>query len=1006
LLTVTEVSAIETATRDLGEQILAHVHRGRGSVFHERWWDELILEWCMEDEALKTQIFRFVDVLPALRTHAQVADHVQAYFASEGSSFPLPARAGLDFVSAHSVPARAVAMAVRRNAQRMARRFIAGATLEEMMPELRRLWRQRMSSTVSLLGEATVSEIEADQYHERYLETLHQLDLRSAAWPDDALLEQGPAGRIPRVNVSVKLSALCPQIDPADDGRSAETIKRRLRPILQRAIDLGAFIYIDMEHHDYKNLILRVFREVLSEPEFARMSDVGIVLQAYLRETEADVRLLADWVKTRGAAITVRLVRGAYWDYETVVARLREWPVPVFQHKWETDVSYERLTELLLREYPRIHTALGTHNVRSLAHGVAMSRYLELPERSLELQMLYGMGDELKEAVVGMGQRMRVYVPYGELLPGMGYLVRRLLENTSDHSFLRMSFGADHSPEELLRSPDESRAAEMREALAEESPAGKETKMNASETLPPYAPEPLLDFAEPANRDGMEQALREVRERLGDFYPLVIGGKQVTSGRELISINPARPSEVIGRLAQAGQGEAAQAIAAARQAFPSWQATRAEDRARLLLDAAQELRRRRLELAAWEVFEVGKGWREADADIAEAIDFLEYYAREMLRLDQPVLLGNDAGERNEYFYQPRGVAVVIAPWNFPLAILTGMTSAALVTGNTVIMKPSEQSSVVAAKLMQVLQVVGVPDGVVSFLPGPGEEVGEYLVTHPDVSVIAFTGSREVGVHIYAAASQVAPGQRHLKKVIAELGGKNAIIVDEDADLDDAVLGVVASAFGFQGQKCSACSRAVVLDSIHDMFVSRLVEATKSVPVGPPENPGTVVGPLIDEDAYAKVRDYIAVGRAEGELVLETDVGQLGDGYFVGPAVFDEVAPDARIAQEEIFGPVLAVLRARDFNDALRIATGVDFALTGGLYSRHPEHIEQARREFRVGNLYINRKITGAVVGRQPFGGFGMSGIGSKAGGPDYLQQFLEPRTVTENTLRRGFAPEE
>ena len=521
-----------------------------------------------------------------------------------------------------------------------------------------------------------------------------------------------------------------------------------------------------------------------------------------------------------------------------------------------------------------------------------------------------------------------------------------------------------------------------------------------------YSPEPLLDFTEPEHRGSMERALAEVRSQLGRFYPLVIGGERVTTGREFDSVNPTRPLEVVGRVAEASAMEAERAVMAATEAFPAWRDTPVENRAAYLVQAAAELRARRFELAAWEVFEVGKPWREADADVAEAMDFLEYYAREMLRIGRPAVLGNDPGERNEYFYQPRGAAVVIAPWNFPLAILAGMTSAGLVTGNTVIMKPAEQSSVIAAKLMEIFDAIGLPPGVVNFLPGPGEEVGEYLVKHREVAVIAFTGSREVGTHIYAAAAELAPGQRHLKKVISEMGGKNAIIVDDDADLDDAVLGVVVSAFGYQGQKCSAASRVVVLDSVHDLFVSRLVEATRSVPVGPPENPGTVVGPLIDADAYEKVRSYIEMGRDEGHSVLETDVSALGDGYFVGPTIFDEVAPSARIAQEEIFGPVLAVLRASDFADALRIATGVEYALTGGVYSRHPEHIEQARREFRVGNLYINRKITGAVVGRQPFGGFGMSGIGSKAGGPDYLLQFLEPRTVTENTLRRGFAPDD
>src|SRR5438445_2445503 len=363
------------------------------------------------------------------------------------------------------------------------------------------------------------------------------------------------------------------------------------------------------------------------------------------------------------------------------------------------------------------------------------------------------------------------------------------------------------------------------------------------------------------------------------------------------------------------------------------------------------------------------------------------------------------GEDNEYFYEPRGVVVVIAPWNFPLAILCGMTTAALVTGNTVIMKPAEQSSVLGAKLMEIFREVGIPSGVVNFLPGVGEEIGPVLTKHPDVAMIAFTGSRGVGLLLNREAAETPAGQDHVKRVLAEMGGKNAIIVDDDADLDEAVRGVAASAFGYQGQKCSACSRVIVIDAIHDIFLNRLVEATKSLKIAPAEDPASTVGPLIDEEAYRRVLKAIENGKKEAELRYAGDVGPLADeGYYVAAHIFANVQPNTKLAQEEIFGPVLAVLKARDLNHALEIANGTPYALTGGIYSRSPRNIARAQREFRVGNLYINRKITGALVDRQPFGGFKLSGIGSKAGGPDYLLQFVLPRTITENTMRRGFAP--
>jgi RHH-type proline utilization regulon transcriptional repressor/proline dehydrogenase/delta 1-pyrroline-5-carboxylate dehydrogenase len=417
------------------------------------------------------------------------------------------------------------------------------------------------------------------------------------------------------------------------------------------------------------------------------------------------------------------------------------------------------------------------------------------------------------------------------------------------------------------------------------------------------------------------------------------------------------------------------------------------------------MRNRRFELSAWIVYESGKPWADADADVAEAIDFCMYYADQMRRLDEPNRC-DFPGENNTYFYRPRGVAVIIAPWNFPLAILTGMTVAAVVTGNTVVMKPAEQSSAIAAQLMDIVHDAGIPDGVINFLPGVGEEIGPELVGSPDVDIIAFTGSKQVGLFINELASKTDDRQHSVKRIIAEMGGKNAIIIDDDADLDEAVAGTIKSAFGYAGQKCSACSRVIVLEKVYDQFVDRLVAASGSLKVGPADDPGVFYGPVIDKDAFDKIQDYIEIGREEAELRFAGEISQNdGEGWLIGPHIFVDVAPESRIAQEEIFGPVLVVIKADDLSDALEIANGTPFGLTGGLYSRSPKNLKKARERFRVGNLYLNREITGALVERQPFGGFRMSGIGTKAGGPDYLLQFLIPFNVTENTMRHGFAPE-
>jgi RHH-type proline utilization regulon transcriptional repressor/proline dehydrogenase/delta 1-pyrroline-5-carboxylate dehydrogenase len=423
-----------------------------------------------------------------------------------------------------------------------------------------------------------------------------------------------------------------------------------------------------------------------------------------------------------------------------------------------------------------------------------------------------------------------------------------------------------------------------------------------------------------------------------------------------------------------------------------------------LFRAAHWLRVRRNDVAALEVFEAGKPWKEADADVCEAIDFCEYYGREILRLAVGATVQSPPGEANTMHYQARGIGVVIAPWNFPLAIPTGMVTAALVAGNCVVFKPAEQTPAIASKLVEALVASGLPEGVLAFLPGWGEDVGAHLVAHPDVAFIAFTGSKAVGLQIIQTAAVHQPGQRQIKRVIAEMGGKNAIVVDADADLDQAIPIIVSSAFGYAGQKCSAASRLVVVDSVADELLARLVGATEQLRIGHPRDMGVQVGPLIDADAQARVRRYVSLAPAEGTVVLARD-DVPDEGYFVGPTIVTDVSTRSRLATEEIFGPVLTVLRARTFEEAIAIANDSEYALTAGVVSRSPAHIRFAAAELQAGNVYINRNITGAIVGRHPFGGFGMSGVGSKAGGPDYLLQFLEPRAISENTLRQGFAPD-
>ena len=526
-----------------------------------------------------------------------------------------------------------------------------------------------------------------------------------------------------------------------------------------------------------------------------------------------------------------------------------------------------------------------------------------------------------------------------------------------------------------------------------------------SEHRPIYENSPLVNFVYKESQEKMQAALRDVRNRFGRKFPLVINGEKIWTDKLTPSVNPSAPNEIVGYAAEAGIPEAERAVKAARAAFGKWSRTSFEERARLLERAAAILDRRRYELSALEVFEVGKPWAEADGDIREAIDFCHFYAHQMRLIGRPRLTQQVPGEESYQHYWPRGVALVIAPWNFPMAILTGMVSAALVTGNTVIMKPSEQSLNIGAMLMEIFEEAGVPPGVLNFLNGRGSVIGAHLVDHKDVDLIAFTGSREVGLRIWESAGKTREGQRELKRVICEMGGKNAMIVDSDADLDEAIVDSIYSAFGYQGQKCSALSRLIVLEENYDRVMERLLSAAASLRVGNPEEPGITVGPVIDEAAYRRILEYIDIGKSEATLAYQAkDLPP--QGYFIPPTIFTDVKPDMRIAREEIFGPVLSVLKVRDLDEAIEVANGTDYALTGGFFSRSPANIERVKAELEAGNVYINRSCTGAVVGRHPFGGFKMSGGGTKAGGGDYLLQFLVPRVVTENIMRHGFAPEE
>ena len=937
---------LEARTQEIGRELL---RESRDSA-SRRFRSDRLMTWVMQDAVFRTQLFRFVDVFPVLKTPHAVRQHLGEYLQQPGVKLP----AGMSLaIAAGGLFGNTFARTISGQIEAMGRSFIAGRDVAEAMPQLCKRWDDGVAFSVDLLGEACLSHPEADAYRQRYAQLLTQLPELTNDWPARPTLESDHVGPLPRCSISIKVSSLHPNISVVDFAGSVERLFKSVAPLLELARDRNVLTYFDMEQRELKDITFFLFRKCCEAIDFP----AGIALQAYLRSADEDAQSLIDWSRQAKRTVWVRLIKGSYWDYENIHAELMNWPPPVWQAKQQTDACFERLTRLFLRQTPKASgepgakLALGTHNVRSVAHALALLEQETLPRSALEFQVLRGMADELTQALVARGLRVRQYVPVGEMIPGMAYLVRRLLENTSNEGFVRNSRLHEKDEAQLLAPPI------------------------ASPTIPPtsygFASEPRRDFADAPSREAFAAAVAST--------PL-----------------PDRPAELTVE-------DARRAVDIASGAFADWRKRSPQERAQCLTNAAARLRSQRDRLSAIMVREALKTWSEADADICEAIDFCEYYASQAIGLLSPQGLTQLAGERNELLHEPRGIAVVIAPWNFPIAIPTGMTVAALVTGNPTILKPAEQTPLIARELCEALWQAGIPRDVLHYLPGEGQTVGRSLVGDPRVAVIAFTGSSAVGLQIL---SDTAPNPANptlpIKHVVCEMGGKNAIIVDASADIDEAVMGVRTSAFSYSGQKCSACSRVIVLAEVHDLFVRRLVEASRALRVGDARDPATDIGPLIDDAAADKVHRYIQIGRSEARLLTRSDSPPAG--RLIAPHIFVDVPPNARIATDEIFGPVLCIIRASGFAEALEIANSSAHKLTGGVYSRTPSHLQLARRELLVGNLYLNRNITGAVVGRQPFGGFGLSGLGTQAGGPEYLLHFLNPRVVTENTLRRGFAP--
>ncbi|MFQ5809426.1 MAG: proline dehydrogenase family protein, partial [Armatimonadota bacterium] len=908
---------VEVRTQELGRELFAAMERQ--PVSPREWLQNRLLLLLARNPAFRTALLRFVDVLAALdfdRNGRLTARLAREYLRHPFPELPPPLRALLHAGLSGAMPSRLLRWGARRASGAMARRLIAAGGPEAAAEVVHALSRAGLYATFDILGEHVVSHVEAEAYCDRYVELIHRLGKHPQA-------RVTTAGGVRALQVSLKLSALTAHFHPADRDGTLRRVRPSFEAILEAAWRAGIAVTVDMEEYAVHDLTWEIVAAVLGpDSRFAGWPDAGVVVQAYLAEAVEFTQRLIAFARARGTPLQVRLVKGAYWDYETLLSQQMGWPVPVLQQKAATDVQFERCAELLLQAHPAVSVAIGCHNLRSHAYAEAVRERLHLPPSTVEHQTLYGMAERISRALASTGWQVREYVPLGELLPGMAYLVRRVLENTSQIGFLLQNRTGVRA-EELLRDPRlllEQQTDHRTIATPDGRAGGREPFVN-------HAPAQLFRQEQ---REAFAGALASVHRRFGAECPLGISGHLVETSERLLSLNPSDPDPArpVAIVHAADVAETQQAIAAANSGWPAWHARPLAERVAILRRAADLMAAERDELAGWIVYEGGKNWANALGDVDEAIDFLRYYAWQ-------------AERRADVFtreYRARGVVAVIAPWNFPLAIPCGMSSAALVAGNAVVLKSAEQAPLIGHLLVELLHRAGVAATALIHLPGLGETAGRTLVESPDVDMVAFTGSRAVGTWIYETAARVRLSKGGLKHVVAEMGGKNAIVVFPDADLDEALAGILHSAFGHANQKCSACSRVFIHRSIYDRLVTRLVEGARSLPVGRADEPGTVINPLIEQAACDRVRAAAAQARTAGGVLLDELEPVAASPWNLGPLVVElrpEGLPTARTAQEEIFGPVLAVIPFDTEEEAVQCVNGTVYGLTAGSFSRSP-----------------------------------------------------------------------
>lgn len=955
---------LEEAIKNKGLSLLKEIKSHKNSIFDTQYWMGLLMEWVMKDPSFKVDLFRFVDVLPSLKTSAQISNHIEEYLLKQGRELPLVISTALKAASSFGLSKGVAQSILKSNINDMACRFIIGDTIEKVKKALVGLERENFKFTVDILGEAIVNEQEANDYYEKISVLISEL----ASFKDP--------------NISIKITSLSSKLNHLDPDYSVDLLKERLMPLIRHAKKHNVFINFDMESHASLEIINQLFVSIAKEQEFIDWPKLGIVAQAYLKESPQHVISYIELAKKRMTPITIRLVKGAYWDYEIIHSQQTGIKPKVFLQKPQTDDNYEYLTKMLLDNISITNPAFASHNIRSLSHALCYAESKQIPQNKYELQMLYGMADEEKKVFSNHGYNVRIYCPMGEMIAGMAYLVRRLLENTSQMGFIKLAHHDEQKEEFLLQKP------------LFELENKKNNLFNAA----------LSDFSLARIRCEFDDNVKKIITSLPIEVPIVINQENHNTAMKITRVNPCKNNQVISYTSRSTSIHGDIAIKVSKQNQAKLWQLGLDTRCQHLYNLAKILHEDRSYLSAVLALEVGKPLAQADAEIAEAIDFCNLYAECAQKL-KPHKIYSVAGEENWQYYLAKGVAAIISPWNFPLAILCGMSVANYVVGNPIIIKPAEQASLCGYELYKRMIKSGFLASSVQFLPGVGEEVGAYLVNSPHVLSLCFTGSLNVGLKIINSANQKENIHNSLKRITAEMGGKNAIIIDEDADMDEAIEACIKSAFEFAGQKCSALSRIIILESVFDSFSERFILSAKKLCLTLATNKYCDVPALIDEESFIKTKSLINNLKQDSKIKILYEGEYADNGFYIPPIIMQTSFLDHMCMQEEFFAPIVTLYKAANLDEALDVANNTSFALTGGFFSRSPFNIQKIKEKFNVGNLYINQKCTGAYVKRQPFGGFKMSGVGAKAGGLDYLYNFVDTKIVCENTMRKGFSPE-